>query len=81
MPIRVDDLILASNSRKALQSVKAELGSHFKLYDHGPATSILGMKIVRDRAARSICLSQPGYVKSILEDFYMADCNPVLTYG
>jgi transposase InsO family protein len=79
MPIHVDDLLLASNSRQALQSVKTELGSHFKLHDQGPATSILGMKIVRDRTARSISLSQPGYIRSILEDFHMSDCNPALT--
>jgi len=78
MPIHVDDLLIASNSRDALQSVKTELGSHFKLHDQGPATSILGMKISRDRAARTICLSQPGYIRSILEDFHMADCNPTL---
>ena len=37
------------------------------------------MRIVRDRAARSITLSQPGYIKPILEDPYMSDCNPALT--
>ena len=79
MPTHVDDLLMASNSRRTLQSVKAELGSHFRLHDLGPATSILGMKIVRDRAARSIRLSQPGYIRSILDDFYMSDCNPTLT--
>ena len=77
--IHVDDLLLASNSRDALQLVKAELGTHFKLHDLGPATSILGMKIVRDRAACTISLSQPGYIRSILNDFRMSDCNPSLT--
>jgi len=79
MPIHVDDLLIASNSRDTLQLVKTELGSHFKLHDQGPATSILGMKISHDRATRMICLSQPGYIRSILEDFHMADCNPTLT--
>ena len=37
------------------------------------------MKIIRDRAARSISTSQPGYIYSILNDFHMADCNPALT--
>ena len=79
LPIHVDDLLLASNSKAALRAVKAELGSHFKLHDLGPTSSILGMKLVRDRAARSISLSQPGYIESILEHFQMADCNPVQT--
>ena len=79
LPIHVDDLLLASNSADALRSVKSDLAAHFKLHDLGPATSILGMKIVRDRPARSISLSQPGYTESILSDFSMADCNPALT--
>ena len=37
------------------------------------------MKIVCDCVARTISLSQPGYIRSILEDFYMLDCNPALT--
>ena len=79
LPIHVDDLLLASNSREVLQRVKSELGSHFKLHDLGPATSILGMKIVRDHAAHTVNLSQPGYIRSILDDFNMSDCNPCLT--
>jgi len=79
MPIHVDDLLIASNSWDALQSVKTELGSHFKLHDQGTVTSILGMKITHDRVARTICLSQPGYIRSILDDFHMTDCNPTLT--
>ena len=79
LPIHVDDLLLASNSRSALQSVKSELASHFKLHDLGPTTSILGMKLVCDRQARTISLSQPGSIESILQDFHMADCNPSLT--
>jgi len=79
LPIHVDDLLLASNSREVLQCVKSELGSHFKLHDLGPATSILGMKIVHDHTTHTINLSQLGYIRSILNDFNMSDCNPCLT--
>ena len=79
LPIHVDDLLLASNSREALQHVKSELGGHSKLHDLGPVTPILGMKIVHDHTARTINLSQPGYIRSILDGFNMSDCNPCLT--
>jgi len=79
LPIHVDNLLLTSNSADALCSVKSNLAVHFKLHDLGPATSILGMKIVHDHPARSISLSQPGYTESILSNFSMADCNPALT--
>ena len=76
MPIYVDDLLIASNSKDAVHKVKDELAVHFRLHDQGPATSILGVKIECNRTSYSISLSQPGYIRSILEDFNMADCNP-----
>ena len=78
LPIHVDNLLLTSNSRPALQSVKSELASHFKLHDLGPASSILSMQIVHNHDAHSISLSQPGYIRSILKDILMLDCNPLL---
>jgi len=75
LPIHVDDLLLMSNSRDALHLVKAKLGAHFKLHNLGPATSILGMKMVCDHAACTISLLQPSYIRSILDDFCMSDCN------
>jgi hypothetical protein len=76
VPIHVDDLLLVSNSKLAIQRVKSELASQFTLHDLGPATSILGMKIERDPLCRSVSLSQPGYIESILDNFSMSDCNP-----
>jgi len=79
MPIHVDDLLLASNSKATIQCVKSDLMTHFKTHNQGLTTSILGIKIKCDHATRTISLSQPGYVESILEQFGMADCNPSLT--
>ena len=79
LPIHVDDLLLASNSSTALKNVKSELSAQFSIHDQGPVKSMLGIKIERDRSARSVSLSQPGYIQSILDEFNMADCNPVST--
>ena len=79
LPIHVDDLLIASNSCDAIQKVKADLTSQFKIHNQGPATSILGIKIKRNRPNRSISLSQPGYIESILEQFSMSECNPAHT--
>ena len=40
---------------------------------------MLGIKIERDRSAHTISRSQLGYIKSILDEFNMADCNPAAT--
>jgi hypothetical protein len=79
MPIHVDNLLLASNSKATIQHVKSDLATHFRLHNQGPTTSILGIKIDHDHTTHTISLSQPGYVESILEEFGMADCNPSLT--
>ena len=44
LPIHVDSLLLASDSRESLQTVKTELSSHFKPHDQSPVSSILGKK-------------------------------------
>jgi hypothetical protein len=79
VPIHVDDLLLASKSKSAIQKVKVELTSHFKLHNQGPARSILRIKINRDHTSCSVSLLQPGYIESILDQFCMMDCNPTLT--
>jgi hypothetical protein len=79
MPIHVDNLLIASNLCDAIRKVKSNLASHFKIHDQGPTTSILSVKIERDRPNRTISLSQPGYIESILEQFGMSECNPALT--
>ncbi len=79
MPVYVDDLLIASNSKATIQQIKKDLASHFTIHDHGPVQSILGIKVMCDRSARTISLSQPGYIKSIIEDFNMSDCNPSAT--
>ncbi len=76
LPIHVDNLLLASNSCSALQSVKSELASHFKLHNLRPTTSILGMKLDCDCQACTISLSQPGYIELILQDFQMPTATP-----
>jgi len=76
MLIHVNDHLLASNSKPAIQNLKAELSSHFMPNDQGPAASILGMKLERDRAARSTSLSHPGYVESIVRSYIRAHERP-----
>ena len=77
MLVYVDNLLLASNSKVAIQWVKNNPALHFTIHDQGHVTSILGVKVLHDCAACTISLSQPGYIKSILEDFNMSDCNLV----
>ena len=47
--------------------------------DLGAATKILGMQIVRNRLARTLFLTQAGYVRRVLNRFIMDNAKPMLT--
>jgi hypothetical protein len=47
--------------------------------DMGEASFVLGIKITRDRAARTLTISQGAYVLDVLKRFDMLDCRPVST--
>jgi hypothetical protein len=47
--------------------------------DLGEAHYVLGIQIDRNRAARTLTISQCEYVHNVLERFGMTDCKPVVT--
>jgi len=49
------------------------------MMDMGACSYYLGIHITRDRAARTIRLSQESYIQKILEKYGMADSTPVST--
>jgi len=49
----------------------------FQTKDLGPSTWILGMRITRDRKARTINLDQELYLTKALQRFEMVQCKPV----
>lgn len=73
VPIFVDDIQIATKSTKRAQEVLAKA---FKITDLGPTQFLLGIHITRDRARRTMHLSQRQYVIDLLERFGMADCAP-----
>ena len=79
MPIYVDDITAVSKSKAALDRVVEELSKHFKLRDLGETSFLLGIQIQRDRAKRTLSLSQRQYILDILERFNFSDCKPVVT--
>ncbi|CAI7739669.1 unnamed protein product [Closterium sp. NIES-53] len=64
--VYVDDLIFATPDRRALASVKEELQRRHTCTDLGELQHYLGLQITRDRAARTITLTQSHMVEQIL---------------
>jgi transposase InsO family protein len=67
----VDDLLLISNSLTQLTDVKRNLSKSFEMTDLGEVQYILGLQITRDRAARTLSLSQAEYTRRVVERYGM----------
>lgn len=75
----VDDLLIASSNMKRLDWLKMALHKKFDMTDCGPASVCLGLEILRDRAKKTLHVSQAKYTLKVLERFNMIDCKPVAT--
>ncbi|CAI7740035.1 unnamed protein product, partial [Closterium sp. NIES-53] len=62
----VDDLVFATANTEALALVKSELQKRHTCTDLGELTSYLGLWITRDRAQRTITLTQSHMVQQVL---------------
>ncbi|KAH9804147.1 hypothetical protein KPL71_002018 [Citrus sinensis] len=75
----VDDMLIACKHREEIEKLKTELRAEFEMKDLGSASKILGMQVKRDRAAKTLLLSQAGYIKRVLSKFDMVTSKAVST--
>ncbi|CAI7930167.1 unnamed protein product [Closterium sp. NIES-54] len=69
----VDDLVFATTDRVTLADVKLELQKRHTCTDLGELRHYLGLQITRDRAARTIILSQSHMVQQVLRTPLLVD--------
>lgn len=67
------------DDRDEWNALKAMLVERFNTKDMGESKWILGMLITRDRAARTITLSQELYITKALERYGLAECKVAST--
>ncbi|CAI7823245.1 unnamed protein product [Closterium sp. NIES-53] len=67
--VYVDDLVFATPDRNALAFVKEELQRRHTCTNLGELQHYLGLQITRDRAARTITLTQSHVIEQILSRF------------
>ncbi|CAI7864621.1 unnamed protein product [Closterium sp. NIES-54] len=67
--VYVDDLVFATADTEALALVKSELQKRHTCTDLGELHSYLGLQITRDRAHRTITLTQSHMVQQVLQRF------------
>ncbi|CAI7879453.1 unnamed protein product, partial [Closterium sp. NIES-53] len=74
--VYVNDLIFATADTEALALVKSELQKRHTCTDLGELRSYLGMQITRDRARRTIILTQSHMVHQVLQRFGFQFSSP-----
>ena len=78
--VYVDDVLIAAPPNSDdLTAAKTLVLSSFEARDLGAASLFLGMLITRDRAAKTIKLSQPRHIADLLAKFQMTDAKPYET--
>ena len=74
----VDDIIptYSTVDLDEWNEVKAALKATYEMKDLGAAEWVLGMKLTRNRALRSIELTQASYIAKLLQQFGLEDAKP-----
>ncbi|CAI7907130.1 unnamed protein product [Closterium sp. NIES-53] len=74
--VYVDDIVFATADTEALTLVKSELHKRHTCTDLGELRSFLGLQITRDRARRTITLTQSHMVHQVLQRFGFQFSSP-----
>ncbi|CAI7874459.1 unnamed protein product [Closterium sp. NIES-53] len=74
--VYVDDLVFATADTEALTLVKSELQKRHTCNDLGELSSYLGLQITRERARRTITLTQSQMVHQVLQRFGFQFSSP-----
>lgn len=64
--VHVDDGMVTGSLKLLINKFKIEMDKKYKLTDLGPENWLLGIKISRDLANKTISLSQHAYIEAII---------------
>ncbi len=65
--VYVDDFVIAAETKSDIDKLLEKLKTFWKLSEMGEVSTILGMKVTRDRKNRQAFLTQPAYIDQLLE--------------
>ncbi len=76
LAIHVDDCTITGSSSSLINNTQDCIAQLFKITLLGPISWLLGLEIIRNRAAHTISLNQTSYINSVLQRFNMEACKP-----
>jgi hypothetical protein len=77
LALYVDDIVLFARDMQAIQWMKGILNTNFNMKDLGPISTVLGIRVRRDRARKVLWADQSHYVKDILKEFQYENSKPL----
>ncbi|CAM9876073.1 unnamed protein product, partial [Heterosigma akashiwo] len=77
--VYVDDIVIASNDRRTVAALKANLKSKYRITDAGRLENFLGLRVTRNRGRRLIHIDQTQFIKDALVKFGFEHCLPAST--
>jgi hypothetical protein len=79
LALYVDDIVLFARDMQAIRWMKGILNKNFNMKDLGPISTVLGIRIRRDRVQGTLWADQSHYINDILKEFQYEDCKPLRT--
>jgi hypothetical protein len=77
--LHVDDGLGGSDHPPYLAWVKAEISKEFGIKDLGAVKQFLGVEFERNLMSRTLKMHQQSYIKMLLEEQGLSNCNPIKT--
>ncbi|CCF48705.1 hypothetical protein NDA14_007033 [Ustilago hordei] len=72
--IYVDDTLIIAPKLETVKCIKEEIGKRWKMEEGSDMSHFLGIKISRDRQAKTMDLEQTSYVKQLLDE-HLVNCQ------
>ena len=76
--VHVDDFLSVASDKAENERFKAQLQEKWKISDLGEAKFCVGIAIERDRAKRTVALSQTALIDRVITQFGLTDAHPIL---
>ncbi len=74
----VDDMVVLGPELQAVQRVVQGIQALWEIKDLGDIQHVLGLTVLRDRARRSLEISQRQYIEAAIQRFQLGDAVPVV---
>ena len=74
--VYVDDLVICGRMTQQIVNIKKQLSMFFPIKDLGTIDIIIGWKIIRNRAIRSLTISQSHYLLEKVQSFGLINAKP-----